>query len=193
GVRWRELESENAARLVGRGVYYGAARTEALGTRGKDVFLIGGGNSAGQAAMFFSSYARSVTLLVRAPSLESSMSFYLIEQLATKRNITVETNTTVLGVSGTAHLESITTQVKGNEATLERPADGLFVFIGADAETTWLPEGLERDARGYLRTDRDIERWAHVRPPFPLETSIPGVFAAGDVRSGSVKRVASSV
>jgi len=193
GVRWRELESEDAARLIGRGVYYGAARTEALGTRGKDVFLIGGGNSAGQAAMFFSSYARSVTLLVRGQSLEKSMSYYLIEQLGTKGNITIETDTTVVGVSGSAHIESLTTRSTRTGETQERPADALFAFIGADAETAWMPEQLERDALGYLRTDRDIEHWDHKRPPFPLETSLPGIFAAGDVRSGSVKRVASSV
>ena len=193
GVTWRELDAEGAAELVGRGVYYGAAQTEALGARGKDVFLIGGGNSAGQAAMFFASYARSVTLLVRGSSLEKSMSYYLIAQLATKRNISVETETTVVGVSGSAHLESLTTRVETTGATTQRSADALFVFIGADAETAWMPAQLQRDPRGYLLTGRDIERWAHPRAPFLLETSVPGIFAAGDVRSGSVKRVASSV
>lgn len=193
GVRWRELESEAAARLVGRGVYYGAARTEALGTRGKDVFLVGGGNSAGQAAMFFSSYARSVTLLVRGPSLEKSMSYYLIAQLATKSNIAVETETSVIDVAGTAHLESITTRHGTTGPIRERRADALFAFIGAVAETAWLPAQLERDDRGYLRTDRDLRGWNLERPPFSLETSVPGIFAAGDVRSGSVKRVASGV
>jgi thioredoxin reductase (NADPH) len=193
GVTWRELEADGAAELVGRGVYYGAAQTEALGARGKEVFLIGGGNSAGQAAMFFANYARSVTLLARGPSLEKSMSYYLIAQLATKHNISVETETTVVAVTGTGHIESITTRDERTGATQERSADGLFVFIGADAETAWMPAQIERDARGYLRTGRDIERWPQDRAPFLLETSVPGIFAAGDVRSGSVKRVASSV
>jgi thioredoxin reductase (NADPH) len=193
GVTWRELAADGAAELVGRGVYYGAAQTEALGTRGKDVFLIGGGNSAGQAAMFFANYARSVTLLARGPSLEKSMSYYLIAQLATKHNISVETETTVVGVTGSGHIEAITTRDERTGATQERSADGLFVFIGADAETAWMPAQIERDARGYLRTGRDIERWPLDRAPFLLETSVPGIFAAGDVRSGSVKRVASSV
>ena len=193
GVTWRELAADGAAELVGRGVYYGAAQTEALGTRGKDVFLIGGGNSAGQAAMFFANYARSVTLLARGPSLEKSMSYYLIAQLGTKHNISVETETTVVGVTGSGHIESITTRDERTGATQERSADGLFVFIGADAETAWMPAQIERDARGYLRTGRDIERWPLDRAPFLLETSVPGIFAAGDVRSNSVKRVASSV
>ena len=193
GVTWRKLETHGAAELFGRGVYYGAARSEALGTRDKDVFLIGGGNSAGQAAMFFSSYARSVTLLVRGSSLAKSMSYYLIQQLGTKHNIAVETNTTVVDVGGRAFLDSIVTRDETTGATQQRKADDLFVFIGADAATEWLPAALERDPRGYLRTGRDIERWALDRPPFLLETSVPGIFAAGDVRSESVKRVASSV
>lgn len=193
GVRWRSLDAEGAEALVGRGVYYGAARTEALGARGKEIFLIGGGNSAGQGAMFFSGYARSVTLLVRGSSLAKSMSDYLIRQLATKGNIAVETETSVVRVSGDAHIESITTRHARTGEERERAADGLFVFIGADAETSWMPEALERDEFGYLRTDRDVRNWPLERIPFPLETSVPGIFAAGDVRSRSVKRVASSV
>jgi thioredoxin reductase (NADPH) len=193
GVTWRNLEADGAADLIGRGVYYGAAQTEALGARGKDVFLIGGGNSAGQAAMFFANYARSVTLLVRGSSLEKGMSYYLIRQLETKHNIRVETGTSVTCVSGTAHIESITTRIEATGAKQTRAADALFVFIGADAETAWIPEALDRDARGYLKTGRDIVNWPIARPPFPLETSVPGIFAAGDVRSESVKRVASSV
>jgi thioredoxin reductase (NADPH) len=193
GVTWRNLEAAGAADFVGKGVYYGAAQTEALGTRGKDVFLIGGGNSAGQAAMFFANYARSVTLLVRGASLEKSMSHYLIQQLATKHNVNVETGITVVGVSGGSHIEAITTRSEENGAQTERRADALFVFIGADAETAWLPVALERDVHGYLRTGRDVERWPLERAPFSLETSVPGIFAAGDVRSESVKRVASSV
>lgn len=192
GVTWRELDTEGAHELIGRGVYYGAARTEALATRGKDVFLIGGGNSAGQAAMFFSNYARSVTLLIRGDSLEKSMSAYLIDQLKSKANISVETQTVVTAVGGAAHIESITTTTN-DAAAREREAGALFVFIGADAETSWLPDAIERDARGYIRTGRDITAWSLERPAFALETSVPGIFAAGDVRSDSVKRVAAGV
>jgi thioredoxin reductase (NADPH) len=193
GVIWRQLESTGARELIGRGVYYGAARTEALGARGKDVFLIGGGNSAGQAAMFFSSYARSVTMLVRGPSLERTMSHYLIAQLRTKSNIRIETETTVVYVGGTDHIETIGTRAGDDGPVLERTAHALFVFIGADAETAWLPEELEHDPRRFLLTGHDVVSWTCARPPFPLETSVPGIFAAGDVRCGSVKRVASSV
>ncbi len=192
GVAWRELESDGADRFVGRGVYYGAARTEALGTRGKDVFLIGGGNSAGQAAMFFSNYARSVTLLVRGRSLDASMSYYLIEQLRSKTNIFVETQTTVSAVGGGAHVETVVTR-NATAETRERPADAVFAFIGADAQTAWLPPQIARDSHGYIVTGHDIADWASARSPFALETSVPGIFAAGDVRSTSVKRVASSV
>ncbi len=193
GVAWRKLESRGAEEFVGRGVYYGAARTEALGTRGKDIFLIGGGNSAGQAAMFFSNYARSVTLLVRGKSLAASMSYYLIEQLRTKTNVAVETQTVVLSVDGDAHLETITTRSESTGLVTERKADALFTFIGADAETAWLPPGIERDERGYIRTGHEITGWPLARSPYALESSIPGIFAAGDVRSNSVKRVAAGV
>jgi thioredoxin reductase (NADPH) len=192
GVTWRDLPAEGAAELVGRGIYYGAARTEATAVRGKDIFLVGGGNSAGQAAMFFSGYARTVTLLVRADGLERTMSHYLIAQLRTKNNIVVETGTTVVRVAGGAHLATIATRNTRGDVQ-ERHADALFAFIGADAETAWLPVEIERDERGYVRTGRDITSWAQDRAPFPLETSMPGVFAAGDVRSTSVKRVASGV
>jgi thioredoxin reductase (NADPH) len=193
GVSWRKLEADGAERLIGRGVYYGAARTEALGTRGKDIFLIGGGNSAGQAAMFFANYARSVTLMVRATSLEKSMSYYLIEQLRSKDNIVVETQTTVCAILGEHHIEAIKVCNEATGTASERRADAVFAFIGADAETSWLPPPIQRDARGYVLTGRDVADWALTRPPYALETSVPGVFAAGDVRSASIKRVASGV
>jgi thioredoxin reductase (NADPH) len=192
GVAWRMLHAEGAERLLGRGIYYGAARTEALETRGRDIFLIGGGNSAGQAAMFFANYARSVTLLVRGSSLEKSMSHYLIAQLHSKENIAVETGVSLERAIGDEHLEAIVTRDEhGVEKT--RPADDLFAFIGADAETAWLPSGIERDTHGYIRTGGCLETWTLERAPYALETSIPGIFAAGDVRSESVKRVASGV
>lgn len=195
GVTYRALAVPGLDRFVGAGVYYGAARTEALATRGRDIYLIGGGNSAGQAAMFFASYAARVTLLVRGPSLAASMSQYLIDQLATRDNIELRTDAEMVGVSGHHHLEGIVVRdrVRGTEEALS--ADAVFIFIGADANTEWLPAGLARDDRGYILTGRDIGATGGPadRDPFLLETSIPGIFAAGDVRHGSLKRVASSV
>lgn len=194
GVTWRQLPAEGADELVGRGVYYGATRTEASGIRGCDVFLVGGGNSAGQAAMFFSNYARRVSIIVRGDGLARTMSHYLIEQVRTKENIAIEPFTTVERAGGKTHLETIVTCDARTGERRERAAAALFVFIGADAETDWLPRDVERDDHGYLRTGRDIVSWPDAaREPFPLETSLPGVFAAGDVRSNSVKRVASAV
>jgi thioredoxin reductase (NADPH) len=134
-----------------------------------------------------------VTILIRGESLAKTMSHYLIEQLASKSNVAVEPRTVVVKVGGQDHLETITTRAVDTGVETIRTGDALFVFIGADTETTWLPEALERDARGFIRTGRDIEGWTEARPPFALETSIPGIFAAGDVRAASVKRVASSV
>jgi len=192
GVSWRKHGAEGADALIGRGVFYGAARTEALATRGKNVFLIGGGNSAGQAAMFFSSYAESVTILIRGASLEKTMSHYLIEQLKTKDNIRVEARTVLTAVRGDTHLQAIVTRDEESGETHERQADAVFVFIGADAETAWL-DCVQKDARGYLCTGQDIADWTLERPPSRLETSVPGIFAVGDVRSNSIKRVASGV
>jgi thioredoxin reductase (NADPH) len=202
GVQWRRLDTRGIDRLTGHGVYYGAAQTEALGIRGKRVHLVGGGNSAGQAAMLFSSYAESVTMLVRGPSLAASMSQYLIDQLATKTNVTVETQVEVLAVEGSDRVEALEL-AKGPHRTRERcDCDALFVFIGAHAETGWLPEALIRDQWGYICTGRDVMdlleehevgTWLLERDPYLLETSVPGIFAAGDVRHGSIKRVASSV
>jgi len=201
GVTWRALEIPGADALVGRGVYYGAARTEALGTNGRDIFLIGGGNSAGQAAMFFADYARKVTLLCRGYSLAASMSHYLIAQLATKRNVEVRFRSQVVRVEGTDHLEAIVVENRDSGEQQRHETDALFVFIGADAETAWLPSELIRDARGYVCTGRDVldlvaarqGTWPLARDPYLLETSVPGIFAAGDVRHGSIKRVASGV
>jgi thioredoxin reductase (NADPH) len=193
GVAWRKLETPGIDACVGRGVYYGASRGEAYSVRGKDIFLVGGGNSAGQAAMFFSRYARKVTILVRGSGLERTMSQYLIEQIRSVANIAVETNTTLVAFKGDGRLERIVTRSTVEASEQERTAHAVFIFIGADAETAWLPKALERDQHGYIRTGRDIEDWRLARKPYPLETSIPGIFAAGDVRSSSVKRVASSV
>jgi thioredoxin reductase (NADPH) len=201
GVAWREFEVVGADRMVGRGIYYGAARTEALNTRGRDIFLIGGGNSAGQAAMFFANYARTVTLLVRGPSLVASMSHYLIAQLETKSNVKIEVLSQVVGVEGIDHLEAVVIEDRRSGVRRREPTDALFVFIGADAKTEWLPPAVICDERGYVCTGRDVTdlvarqhgTWPLERDPYLLETSVPGIFAVGDVRHGSIKRVASGV
>ena len=196
GVEWRRLEVEGADRLLGRGVLYGASRPEAISVNGKKVFIVGGGNSAGQAAMFFSSYATEVKVLVRGEGLKLSMSQYLIGEIASKANIQVVPFTQVVSVEGDEHLQRVvirTQPPQGSETVVSCEADALFVMIGADASTSWLPGELERDTRGYICTGRDLTRWKLERAPFPLETSLPGVFCAGDVRHNSIKRVSSGV
>lgn len=193
GVDWRLLAAEGVDRLRGRGVLYGASRMEAGSVVGKDVFIVGGGNSAGQAAMFFSSYARSVTVLVRGAGLKLTMSQYLIDQIAHRPNITIEPFTEVASVGGENNLQSICTVTRG-EAPKDRPADALFIMIGADANTDWLPTQVMRDERGYVCTGRDLpDHSCANRQPYLLETNLPGFFCVGDVRHDSIKRVSSSV
>jgi thioredoxin reductase (NADPH) len=196
GVAWRHLSLPGADALLGRGVYYGASRAEALDARGKNVFLVGGGNSAGQAAMLFSGYARSVTIMVRGDKLAASMSQYLIDELDKKENVSIKFSCNCISVGGTGHLEFIKVEDKNGEETIS--ADMLFIFIGSKPETEWLPAELIRDAQGFVCTGRDVldlqpAGGEHARDPYLLETSIPGIFAAGDVRHGSMKRVAASV
>jgi len=196
GVSWRRLDVEGFDRLLGKGVYYGAARSDASMTQGLDVHLVGAGNSAGQAAMFFANHARTVTLVVRGDSLEKSMSHYLIGQVRGKSNIRVELQSEVKAVHGDDHLRALDIGVRSGGIVRRVESGGLFVFIGADAETDWLPDEIARDPRGYVLTGDAVVRagrWRASRDPYLLETSVPGVFACGDVRSSPVKRVAAAV
>jgi thioredoxin reductase (NADPH) len=196
GVAWRRLAIDGFDRLIGKGIYYGAARSEVSATHGLDIHLIGAGNSAGQAALFFANHARAVTLVVRGDSLEKSMSHYLIAQLQTQSNVTVQPRSEVIAAHGDTHLTAIDIR-DGTTAKVHRhDCGGLFIFIGADAETGWLPADIARDARGYVLTGDDVVkagRWSHNRDPYLLESSALGVFACGDVRLSVVKRVASAV
>ncbi len=200
GVQWRKLNVPGMDRLQDAGVYYGAASTEALSCGGEDVYVVGGANSAGQAAMFFSKYAKRVIMLVRGPSLAATMSQYLIDQIAQTPNIQVEVNTHVTEVHGDDHLEEISLLCEKTNESSRVPATALFIFIGAEPKTEWLNGTVERDAKGFILTGSDLMKegkppvgWNAARDPYLLETSIPGVFAAGDARCGSAKRVASGV
>ncbi|QIN79290.1 response regulator [Rubrobacter marinus] len=200
GVAYRKLDAPGIDELTGRGVYYGAAITEALSCRDSDVYIVGGANSAGQAAMYLSQFAREVTLLVRGDSLEKGMSQYLIDEMGRRENIKVRLRSSVARVSGDESLETVTIKdaASGGEETV--PAAGLFVFIGALPGTDWLDGVVRRDERGFILAGPDLSEdgarprgWSLDRDPYLLETSVPGIFVAGDVRHGSVKRVASGV
>ncbi len=196
GVDWRRLQVDDVERFVGSGIYYGAARSDAGLAQGKDVYLIGAGNSAGQAAIFFATHARSVTLLVRGESVAESMSHYLIKQIATKANIRIETRSEVVAVHGDEQLEAIDIIDHRTGTTSRRDAAVVFVLIGAEAATDWLPPEILRDEHGFVVTGSDAMKagqWSADREPLALETSADGIFAVGDIRSGSVKRVAASV
>jgi len=196
GVSWRRLSIEGFDRLAGRGIFYGAARTEAAHTHGLEIHIIGAGNSAGQAAMFFSNYARRVTILCRGESLAKSMSQYLIEQLGTRANIHAQYRTEVIAAHGDTSLEAIDLHNATTGETSRHESGGLFIFIGADAETAWLPPEIALDQKGYVLTGPDVRaagRWRLDRDPYLLETSVPGIFACGDVRFSPAKRVAAAV
>jgi thioredoxin reductase (NADPH) len=196
GVSWRRLAIEGIDRLIGKGVFYGAARSEANTIHGQDIHLIGAGNSAGQAALHFSSHARKVTLVVRGERLEDSMSHYLVEQLRSKSNIAVQLASEINSVQGDSNLSSIDILERTSGEVRRYECGGLFIFIGADAETKWLPREIACNERGYVLTGDDVKkagRWLYHRDPYLLETSAPGVFACGDVRLSPVKRVASAV
>jgi thioredoxin reductase (NADPH) len=200
GVQWRRLAAPGVDRLQGAGVYYGGGATEALSCKGEIVYVVGGANSAGQAAMYFSKYAERVVMLVRGNSLASTMSQYLIDQIQETPNIQLWTHAAVAEVHGETHLEEVSVLCSDTSKTERVPANAMFIFIGALPRTDWLANLVERDERGFLLTGPDLLRdgrrpkgWALDRDPFLLETNVPGLFAVGDVRHGSVKRVASGV
>ena len=198
GVQYRKLGIPGADRLTGRGIYYGAALVEAVACKDEDVFVVGGANSAGQAALHFAKFACKVTMLVRGEGLSATMSKYLIDEIERTSNIVVEPRTQVLEAFGEERLEAL--KLSGPQGECRVPASSLFVFIGAAPGTGWLPPSILRDEKGFLLAGPDLgsdgrlpEGWREPREPFLLESSVPGVFVAGDVRHGSVKRVASAV
>ena len=199
GVSWTLLAAENADRFVGSGIYYGAAMTEAMHASGKTVFMVGAGNSAGQAAMYFKDHASKVIMLVRGDSLSAKMSHYLVRRIESTENIEVRLNTEIVECQGLTRLEGLGLRSKGNEAIESVPAEYLFAFLGAAPHTQWLDGLVACDERGFVLTGPDLDPKVHLRDwplerePFMLETNVPGVFACGDARHDSVKRVASAV
>lgn len=202
GVAWRKLDVPGFDRLTGTGVYYGAALTEAISCRDEHVFVVGGANSAGQAAIHFSQYARKVTMVVRAHSLTKGMSRYLIDQIEAVENIEVLTNSEIVSALGEEHLECITIRDNLSGLTQNMPTSAVFIFIGAKPHTKWLSDLISTDDHGFIYTGPELPKpdgsqvpqgWKLARQPFLLETNVPGIFAAGDVRHASIKRVASAV
>jgi thioredoxin reductase (NADPH) len=200
GVQWRRLEAAGIDRLRGAGVYYGGGATETLSCKGEIIYVVGGANSAGQAAMNFAKYAERVVILVRGESLSSTMSQYLADQIKEMPNIQLWTHASVAEAHGDTHLEEISVLCSDTGKVERVPASAMFIFIGALPRTDWLASVVERDERGFILTGPDLIRdgqrpkgWALDRDPFLLETNVPGLFAVGDVRHGSVKRVASGV
>jgi thioredoxin reductase (NADPH) len=201
GVSYRKLEVPGAEQFEGRGIYYGAALTEAISCADEDVFVVGGANSAGQGAMYLSQYAKSVGLLIRADSMEKGMSQYLVDQIKQVKNIKVYTDTVVTSIQGKECLEGAEIKNLVSGETAKCPASSVFVFIGAEPKTDWLGDTIARDDHGFILTGPDLKKgsdgplkdWHLQRDPFLLETNVPGVFAAGDIRHGAVRRVAAGV
>jgi len=196
GVSYRSLAVEGLGEFTGRGVYYGATASEASQVQDEEVYIVGAANSAGQAALNLARYAKRVVLLVRGETLEASMSRYLIDKITDVRNIEVRCRTEVVGCMGSGHLEALTLAERESGRVEEVPVSWLFIFVGASPRTDWLGDSVVRDDKGFVITGSDLltqGRWSLQRPPYALETSVPGVFAAGDVRLDSMKRVASAV
>jgi len=196
GVSYRSLDVDGLGDLTGRGVYYGATASEASQVQDDEVYIVGAANSAGQAALNLARYAKRVVLLVRGETLETSMSRYLVDKISQAPTIEVRCRTEVVGCRGDGHLEALTLADRRSGRVEEVPASWLFIFVGAIPRTDWLGDAVVRDAKGFVVTGPDLialDRWALPRPPYALETSVPGVFAAGDVRLDSMKRVASAV
>jgi thioredoxin reductase (NADPH) len=200
GMFYREHPAPGVAEHTGAGVYYGAATTEAPAFKGRRVLIVGGGNSAGQGAMHLARYAADVQIVVRREGLRETMSQYLIEQIGKTSNIRLRPRTEVAGIDGDGHVERVTLRSLDDGSCRTEEADAVFVFIGTRPRTDWLPAGVLRDAKGFVLTGRDLmaaeayaRTWKEPREPLPLETSVPGVFAAGDVRAGAMNRVASAV
>ncbi len=198
GVSYRKLDVPGCEELTGAGIYYGAAMTEGESVKGENAYIVGGANSAGQAAMYFSRFAKNVSILVRENSIEQGMSAYLVDQIRASGGITVMTETEVAEAHGDGHLEALTLK-HAPEGTEKVPTRAVFIFIGAVPHTGWIGGVIERDRHGFIMSGFDMSgknrpnNWPLERDPFPLETSLPGVFVAGDVRHGSIKRVASAV
>jgi len=200
GMAYREHPAPGMAEHAGAGVYYGAATTEAPAFRGRRVLVVGGGNSAGQGAMHLARYAEDVQIVVRRESLKETMSQYLIDQIAKTDNIRVRPRTEVAGVDGEGRVERVTLRSLDDGSCRTEDLDAVFVFIGTRPISGWLPPGVLRDAKGFVLTGRDVmaaeayaKTWKETREPLPLETSVPGIFAAGDIRAGAMNRVASAV
>jgi thioredoxin reductase (NADPH) len=191
GVSWRRLEVDSVEALLGAGVFYGAAGAEAEALIDEEVFVVGGGNSAGQAAVHLAQYASGVTVLIRRDSLESTMSQYLIREIAATPNISVRSQSEIVRAHGIGRLDALTVRHRQSGECVRLPARAVFIMIGGEPRTEWLVGTLERDDQGFLLTGADVA--SQQRPAMFLETSVPGVFAVGDVRHGSVKRVAPSV
>jgi len=199
GVSYRRLAAVGLAELTGRGVYYGMNASQASQCQGDEVYLVGAANSAGQAALHVSRFAKRVVLVVRAATLADTMSRYLLDRIVSAPNIEVRYHSEVVAGRGDGHLETLTIADRDSGITEELTSNWLFVFIGASPRTDWLGADVGRDDNGFVVTGQDLlgpayaRRWPLARPPFGLETSVPGVFAAGDVRLDSMKRVASAV